>query len=400
MLEYSEKSLQPLPNDVWRSVVWTMAIILFSNAISGAQQVETGRSDQTLPTDWIGNEASIGNAESSGDNAAFGDTVSFGNTSNLANGNPEGLPKIRSLGKLVSIEGKAGDRGTLREFRDPTNGESDIGIELQFDPKSNTDLRFPRLSYFSQEPYLNYRSDEESISYLPGDGDRFGWLSFESSPYLGRGYKSGITTAINIHLLSGPNVVPLPPRLYDFSLGYQKRGRIKDFMSYDLATSIGVFSDFEDSARDGVRFPGHAVGMLHLQPELDFVFGVDYLSRDDIKMLPVGGVSWRPQAMPDLRFDLVFPRPRIDYSIDNQSKIYLAGRLGGGTWDIEFPNNDNDVMTYRDLQFLVGFENRNTQGNLSSVEFGYVFDRRLQFRTLAQSTEFDDAFVLRFVTRK
>ena len=400
MSEYSEKSLQPLPNDVWRSVVWTMAIILFSNAISGAQQVETGRSDQTLPFDWIGNAASIGKAESSGDNAAFGDTVSFGNTSNLANGNPEGLPKIRSLGKLVSIEGKAGDRGTLREYRDPTNGDSDIGTELQFDPKSNTDLRFPRLSYFSQEPYLNYRSDEESISYLPGDGDRFGWLSFESSPYLGRGYKSGITTAINIHLLSGPNVVPLPPRLYDFSLGYQKRGRIKDFMSYDLATSIGVFSDFEDSARDGVRFPGHAVGMLHLQPELDFVFGVDYLSRDDIKMLPVGGVSWRPQAMPDLRFDLVFPRPRIDYSIDSQSKIYLAGRLGGGTWDIEFPNNDNDVMTYRDLQFLVGFENRNTQGNLSSVEFGYVFDRRLQFRTLAQSTEFDDAFVLRFVTRK
>ena len=400
MSEYSEKSLQPLPNDVWRSVVWTMAIILFSNAISGAQQVETGRSDQTLPTDWIGNEASIGNAESSGDNAAFGDTVSFGNTSNLANGNPEGLPKIRSLGKLVSIEGKAGDRGTLREFRDPTNGESDIGIELQFDPKSNTDLRFPRLSYFSQEPYLNYRSDEESISYLPGDGDRFGWLSFESSPYLGRGYKSGITTAINIHLLSGPNVVPLPPRLYDFSLGYQKRGRIKDFMSYDLATSIGVFSDFEDSARDGVRFPGHAVGMLHLQPELDFVFGVDYVSRDDIKMLPVGGVSWRPQSMPDLRFDLVFPRPRIDYSIDNQSKIYLAGRMGGGTWDIEFPNNYNDVMTYRDLQFLIGFENRNTKGNLSSVEFGYVFDRRLQFRTLTQSTEFDDAFVLRFVKRK
>ena len=382
MSEYSEKSLQPLPNDVWRSVVWAIAISLFSNAISDAQQIETWVPDQNPPTDSYGNAAS------------FGDIPLVGNADS------GGLPKIRSLGKLVSIEGKAGDRGTLREFRDPTNGESDIGIELQFDPKSNTDLRFPRLSYFSQEPYLNYRSDEESISYLPGDGNRFGWLSFESSPYLGRGYKSGITTAINIHLLSGPNVVPLPPRLYDFSLGYQKRGRIKDFMSYDLATSIGVFSDFEDSARDGVRFPGHAVGMLHLQPELDFVFGVDYLSRDDIKMLPVGGVSWRPQAMPDLRFDLVFPRPRIDYSIDNQSKIYLAGRLGGGTWDIEFPNNDNDVMTYRDLQFLVGFENRNTQGNLSSVEFGYVFDRRLQFRTLTQSTEFDDAFVLRFVTRK
>ncbi len=376
MSEYSKKSMHSGSTIAGQTVFWIITIILYSSAFSDAQEFENWVTVQTQLAD------------------SFAGAQSFGD------GNPEGLPKIKSLGKLVSIEGKAGDRGTLREYRDPTNGDLDTGAELKLDPDSNSDLKFPRLSYFSQEPYLNYRSDEQSLSYLPGDGDQFGWLSFESSPYLGRGYKSGITTAINIHLLSGPNVVPLPPRLYDFSLGYQKRGRIKDYMSYDLATSIGVFSDFEDSARDGIRFPGHAVGMLHLKPELDFVFGVDYLSRDDIKLLPVGGISWRPQAMPDMRFDLVFPRPRIDYSIDNQSKIYLAGRLGGGTWDIEFPNNDNDVMTYRDLQLLLGFENRNSDGNLSSVEFGYVFDRRLQFRTLSQSTEFDDAFVLRFVTRK
>ncbi len=313
---------------------------------------------------------------------------------------PVELPRIRSLGKLVSIEGKAGDPGSLRVFRDSPNGGTDTGAELKYDPESNSDLKLPPLSYFSQEPYLNYRSAERSLSYLPGDGDQFGWLSLESAPYVERGAKSGITTSVNMHLLSGPNTVPLPPRLYDFSLGYQKRGRIKDFMSYDLATSIGVFSDFEDSATDGVRFPGHATGMLHFKPELDVVFGIDYLSRDDIKMLPVGGISWRPLSMPDLRFDLVFPRPRIDYTIDNQSKIYWAGRLGGGTWDIEFPNNDNDVITYRDLQLLLGFERRNSDGDLSSLEIGYVFDRRIEFRTLTQTSEFDNAFVLRFVTRK
>ncbi len=315
------------------------------------------------------------------------------------------LPKIRSLGKLVSIEGKAGDPGSLRVYGDSKYGnskygDSDMGAELKCDSESHSELKLPRLSYFSQEPYLNYRSAEQSLSYLPVDVDQFGWLSFGSSPYVERGTKSGITTAFNMHLLSGPSVVPLPPRLYDFSLGYQKRGRIQDFMSYDLASSIGVFSDFKDSARDGVRFPGHAVGMLYFKPELDVVFGVDYLSRDDIKMLPVAGISWRPQTMPDLRFDLIFPRPRIDYSIDNQSKFYLAGRLGGGTWDIEFPNNDNDVMTYRDLQLLLGFERKKSDGNLSSLEIGYVFDRRLEFRTLTQTTEFDNAFVLRFVTRK
>ena len=368
MSENSKKSLPSRSPFAWNSSLLAFAILLTSYALSDGQEMETLSPEQYQAAD------------------------SFGN--------PEDLPRIRSLGKLVSIEGKAGDPGSLREYGESPTGELDTGAELKFDPESPSDWKLPRLSYFSQEPYLNYRSDEESLSYLPGDGDQFGWVSFESTPYLGRGYKSGITTAFNLHLLSGPNMVPLPPRLYDFSLGYQKRGRIKDFMSFDLATSIGVFSDFEDSAKDGVRFPGHAVGMLHLKPEFDVVFGVDYLSRDDIKLLPVGGISWRPQAMPDLRFDLVFPRPRIDYSIDNQSKIYFAGRLGGGTWDIEFPNNDNDVLTYRDLQCVLGFEQRNSDGNLACLEFGYVFDRRIEFRTLSQTSELDDAFVIRFVTRK
>ena len=378
MSEYSKKSRFPISPSLWARVT-SILVLGFafapgpSCAFALCQDLETQSPSEFLPV------------ESSGD------------SSNV----PNDFPKIRNLGKLVSIEGKIGDPGSLRVDRQGSNGENFTGTELPFDLDSNSEiLKLPKLSYFAQEPYLNYRSDEEAISYLPGDGDQFGWLSFESSPYLSRGYRSGFTTAFNLHLLSGPNVVPLPPRLYDFSLGYQKRGKIKDFMSYDLATSIGVFSDFEDSARDGVRFPGHAVGMLHLMPEMDFVFGVDYLSRDDIKLLPVGGFSWRPKAMPDLRFDMVFPRPRIDYSIDNKSKVYLAGRLGGGTWDIEFPNNDNDVLTYRDLQLLLGFEHRDADGHLSSVEFGYVFDRRVEFRTLTQSNEFGDAFVLRFVTRK
>jgi hypothetical protein len=314
----------------------------------------------------------------------------------------EGLPRIRSLGKLVSIEGKIGGRGSVRELAEGENGqELASDSELVFDPEEEgSQLKLPRLSYFSQEPYTNYRTDESAFGYMPGDGDQFGWISVESLPYLKRGYRSGFTNSVNIHLLSGPNSIDLPPRLYDFSFGYQKRGRVKDVLSYDVAASIGIFSDFEDSSREGIRFPGHAVGMLHYTPEFDLVFGVDYVSRDDYKILPVAGLSFRPRTMQNLRFDFVFPRPRIDYSLDSQSKLYLAGRLGGGTWDIEFPNNANDVMTYRDLQLLVGLERRDSDGDLIAWEFGYVFDRNLEFRTLNGDTSFDDAFIFRIVTRK
>lgn len=312
------------------------------------------------------------------------------------------LPKIRKLGKLVSIEGESLGPRVYREdgSRLATSSE-DTGIEMEYAPNLDPeDYQLPPLSYFDHEPYTDYRTDEEDITYLASSADQFGWFSFNYAPYKKSGYRSGFITGFNLHLLSGPTNVALPSRLYDFSFGYQTRGRIQDAMSYDLASTVGVFSDFEDSARDGVRYPGHAVGMLHYTPEFDLVFGVDYLSRDDVKILPVIGFSWRPRSMEDVRVDMVFPRPRIDYALTDSNRIYLAGRFGGGTWDIEFPDDSNDVMTYRDLQILLGFESRNAKNACSAIEFGYVFDRSLEFRTLTGKTEFDNAFLLRFVSRR
>jgi len=192
-------------------------------------------------------------------------------------------------------------------------------------------------------PYTIYRRDDDSVAYLPGDGDQFGWLSFASSNYLKSNQKYGPTANFNIHLLSGPNSVALPPRLYDFELGFQSRRSLSDLFSYDCSTMVGVYSDFEDSARDGVRFPSHAVGMFHPGPRADWVFGVDYLGRDDIKILPVFGLCWHDPARPSLRYEMIFPRPRVDLVLSKQTRLYSAGLLGGGTWDIEFPNNGNDV---------------------------------------------------------
>ncbi len=248
--------------------------------------------------------------------------------------------------------------------------------------------------------YTSYRSNENAITYMPGDGDQFGWLSFESPNYLDRGRRNGVTANINIHLLSGPLAVHLPPRLYDFELGYQARNSLSDLFSYEWSAMVGVYSDFEDSARDGVRFPAHAVGMFHPGPRADWVFGVDYLGRDDIKVLPVAGWVWHDPQRPELRYEMVFPRPRIDLTLSAQSRIYCRGLLGGGTWDIEFPDDSNDVMTYRDYKLAFGIERADSGGALSSWELGWVFSRKLEFRNRPDELGFGDAFVLRYVTRK
>lgn len=266
-------------------------------------------------------------------------------------------------------------------------------------PNDDEDERL-NLERLTQEPYSTYRSEQTSLAWLTAHGEHFGWLDWQSEPYLRRGNKHGLTGAINIHWLSGPGSSPLPPRLYDFILGYQVRNKFSDQLSYDLYTSIGAYSDFEDSARDGIRFPSHAVGMFHINHSTDVVFGIDYLDRDDIAALPVFGVSLRDVFTKGLRVDLVFPRPRIDYALSEKHRMYLAGLMNGGTWDIEFPNEANHVMTYRDYRLLLGFESADKDGSLSAWEFGYVFGRNLEFRDVAGKTQFDDAFVIQWVTRR
>ena len=320
----------------------------------------------------IGQGCFLGSALSYGQESTDTDEVSTDvdwEAAEVASMEVSELPELIDSGTLRTIDGSEGDDCTAQAC-------------------------VPRTRRFT-----NYRQREGILSYMPGNGEQFGWIDFEVSPYLDRGAKSGLTTGIALHLLSGPTSVALPPRLWDFVLGYQTRDTISDRFSYDLAMTVGVYSDFEDSARDGVRFPAHAVGMVHVSESLDLVGGVDFLDRDDYNLLPVIGYSWHSRAFPNWNVDMVFPRPRVEFAVNDSSLLYIRGLLGGGTWDIEMPDEADDVVTYRDLQLLFGLENRKDDGTVSGFELGYVFGRRVELRSSPRDYLFDDAFVIRWVSR-
>lgn len=226
---------------------------------------------------------------------------------------------------------------------------------------------------------FGYNVRKDDTSWLVGGDDDFGMFSLESYPSLPQDETWGVVSGLGIHWLGGPIRTDLPPRLFDFQIGLQRREWISATFGYDVSARIGAFSDFEGSAREGIRYPGHAVGFYRWTPACDFVFGIDYLSRDDIKLLPVAGLILTPRD--DLRLELVFPRPRVEVRISPKSSIYLAGELGGGTWDIERPTLPDDVVTYRDLRLLFGFSNCDENGGESGLEIGYVFDRDLTYRS-------------------
>ena len=148
--------------------------------------------------------------------------------------------------------------------------------------------------------------------------------------------------------------------------------------------------------RKGILFPSHAVGYLSVSPAIDLVFGVDYLDRGDIKLLPVAGLIWMPN--PDMRFELVFPRPRAVFQLTDRYRLYLSGELGGGTWAIERVALGNELATYRDLRVCIGLEHMEKDGQWSAFEIGYLFDRRLDYSSGNGDMHLDDAALFRLVT--
>jgi hypothetical protein len=303
-------------------------------------------------------------------------------------------------GRLVQIDGvgSAGEGNSL--FANLDGETEEVEVPSVLFEGSQGRARLPKIRQSEQFRYTNYRSKENTLGIIPEKGDRFGMTSLESTAYSTSGYGSGMNLGYAFHFLSGPQQIDLPSRLYEFAMGYQSRGRISEYFSYDGNVSVTVNSDFEGSAREGVFFPGHFAGILHVTPETDWVVGIDYLHRDDIKLLPIVGFSFHSDLMPNVRWDLVFPRPKVQFALPGGHMFHIAGRLGGGTWDFELPSGAEDVVTYRDYRLLLGFSKGEGKRGIQSIEVGYLFGRKLELRDANDFMNMSDAVAIQFVTLK
>ncbi|MCA9216487.1 MAG: hypothetical protein KDB27_25635 [Planctomycetales bacterium] len=275
------------------------------------------------------------------------------------------------------------------------NNESNVVVV-----EEGSESRKPGLTTYQlfQSPKTEYRVYESTTTIIPASASNFGWFSLSSTPLMKSKFVDcdssfSITGGMGIHFVRGPVTTPIESRLFDFVGGVQWRKTVSPGFSFDVASSVGVYSDFEDSARDGIRLPSHAVGFLDFGLA-DLVFGVEYVDRDDIKLLPVGGLVLRNQW---IRAELVFPRPRVDFAVTESESLYFKGLLGGGSWDIERPDESNDVLTYRSYEVTLGVQSIDEDNNVSALEIGYVFDRDIEFRSSTFEQRLDDSLIIRLV---
>ncbi len=206
-----------------------------------------------------------------------------------------------------------------------------------------------------------------------------------------------VTPGFAVHYLEGPIGADLPPQVYDAYAQFRWMHEFTPRFAVDLAVTPGVFGDFDEGADDAIRVAGHAVVVWTCGPNLKLLLGAAYLDREDIGVLPAGGLIWTPYD--ELKFELIVPRPRIAARLacdgDVEDWAYFAGEFGGGTWAIRRTGGGSDVLNYRDWRLVLGIERKAVHGPNTRLELAYVFGRELQFDSAAADITPTDTIMLR-----
>ncbi len=210
-----------------------------------------------------------------------------------------------------------------------------------------------------------------------------------------------ITPGFTVHYLQGPADVDLPPQLYETYMQFRWLSQVSPQWGLDLAVTPGVYSDFNQGANNAFRITGHGAVAWTYTPAVKFVLGAAYLDTFDINVIPVGGLCWKPND--ELIFDLIYPTPKISKHIhcfDNLNQeaetwVYIAGEFAYDDWAIAHSNGGNDQVLLSDDRLILGLERKVRGGLTASVEIGYVFNRRIRFKS--DITDFwpEDTILLR-----
>ena len=186
-----------------------------------------------------------------------------------------------------------------------------------------------------------------------------------------------------MHFWDGPGGVDadLPPRAYSGYVDFDYTTNPAYRFGADLHVRLGLYSDFEAFNTRSFRVSGRGLGTYQLSPTVQVKAGVEYINRNDLKLLPAGGLMWTPN--PQVRFDIYFPKPKLAMYVTTFGNCeilgYLAAEYGGGAWTIERAAGGDDRVDINDYRAILGAEWMTGRSMKGFVEGGFVFHRDIVY---------------------
>jgi len=206
-----------------------------------------------------------------------------------------------------------------------------------------------------------------------------------------------MTSAFNTRLLDGPQIIALPERLYETYFDLTWLPRLGPRWTAIVGVAPSIYSDFEHST-DAFRVTGKGLIRYDWQPATtQVIVGVLYLGREDVTILPAGGVIWTPNDRK--KYEFLFPRPKLAHLIRREARyedwLYLGAEFGGNSYAIERTPGTTEKITLRDYRAYLGLERKLNGGAGFRIEIGFVWGRVIEFASGLPDVKADDTAMLR-----
>ncbi len=248
-----------------------------------------------------------------------------------------------------------------------------------------------------------FQKASATTTYIPRSSTGLGVTEFQvfttvAVPAPTRNWPMLITPSFFLRLFDGPTNPDVPSSVYDAYLEFMWVPRISPRWQAIVSVAPGVYTNFESYSSNAFRLTGRGLARFQWKPDVfEIVFGVLYLNRLDVQILPAGGVIWQPAD--DVRMELIFPKPKIAgrFRVGHgfEDWVYVGGEFGGETWSVQRTTGVEERLTMRDWRVMLGVERKRNGGAGLRLEVGYVFSRQLKYEFTPTEFKFSDSLLVR-----
>lgn len=184
---------------------------------------------------------------------------------------------------------------------------------------------------------------------------------------------------------SSPANTPLPDTLQSTSLIIGADVQLAEKWLLRLEVQPGIYSDFEDIDINDFQIPATIGFGYSPNRDLQWFFGARIGFSNDIPILPVAGVRWK--FAEDWTLNLLIPRPRITYQINEQWQAFAGGELKGGTYRMgsDFgtqagnPALNNAILSYMEIRAGAGISYQFHPAISVELDGGWVVSRTYDY---------------------
>lgn len=206
-----------------------------------------------------------------------------------------------------------------------------------------------------------------------------------------------ITPAFRVDFIDAAQGIDVPAELYETGVSFFYLKPISDRFSAMLIVRPSVRSDFTTSDH-ALRLFGLGLFTWDCVPdELSLSLGAVYLDRADLPLLPAVGLTWMPQKT--TRLELQFPQSRLAWRLAkdgaaSETWTYFSAGIGGNTWAVTRADGQTDALSLGDIRLLLGLDHIVDGGGGWFAEFGYAFNRHIEYQSTQTKINLSDGILL------